>query len=48
MNALKMKWGLAPLSSSFLGQEKTKKTFTVNYVKNGQPISGQDKNCRGQ
>lgn len=33
MNVLKMKWGLVSLSSSFLGQEKTKKTFTVNCLK---------------
>lgn len=28
-------------TTSFLGQEKTKKTFTF-FSKNGQPISGQD------
>lgn len=33
MNALKMKWGLVPLSSSFLGQEKTKKTLKQFYQK---------------
>jgi hypothetical protein len=45
MNALEMKWGAVPpfiLSASFLGQEKTKKTFNQFYQKNGQPISGQD------
>jgi len=33
MNALEMKWGLVPLSSSFLGQEKTKKTLNKFYQK---------------
>lgn len=33
MNALEMKWGLVPLSSSFLGPEKTKKTFNKFYQK---------------
>jgi hypothetical protein len=45
MNALEMKWGLRPpffKSTSFLGQEKTKKTFNQFYQKIGQPISGQD------
>jgi hypothetical protein len=34
-------------STSFLGQEKTKKTFNQFYQKSGQPISGQD-SLRGQ
>ena len=46
MNALEMKWGLVPHSSSFLGQEKTKKTLNKFYQK--QSTYFRTRQSRGQ